>query len=403
MPSGYVYFHFVKLPLTAMSEYLKLWLDYNYEVVGKMANKSITISLCMIVRDEEDTIARCLNSVKDIPDEIVIVDTGSADRTKEIVKKYTDTIFDFNWVDDFAAARNFAFSKATQEYLFWLDADDVLKESDRKKLLDLKNNFDPSFDVINMPYLLAFDQFGAATFSLRRNRLVRRSKGFKWIGAVHEYLEIGGNILNSDICVTHKGIERNDSDRNLKIYEKRRMEGETFSPRDLYYYANELYDHHFYKQAIKIYQEFLKTGQGWVEDNLSACGKLAECYQNIGQKDKELNYLLNSFVYAPPRAEFCCRLGFYFLNEKQYEQAAFWYKTATHLEKPIDSWGPRIEACWTWLPHLQLCVCYDRLGKHELAYKHNEIARKLQPDSPQVLFNKKYLEGVLRIAREDIP
>ncbi|SPF55832.1 Uncharacterized glycosyltransferase HI_0653 (fragment) [Candidatus Desulfosporosinus infrequens] len=60
-----------------------------------MADNSITISLCMIVRNEENTIARCLDSVKGIPDEIVIVDTGSSDRTKEIVKEYTDKIFDF--------------------------------------------------------------------------------------------------------------------------------------------------------------------------------------------------------------------------------------------------------------------------------------------------------------------
>jgi Glycosyltransferases involved in cell wall biogenesis len=61
----------------------------------------------MIVRNEKDTIARCLDSVKGIPDEIVIVDTGSKDNTKEIVGQYTDRIYDFAWIDDFAAARNF--------------------------------------------------------------------------------------------------------------------------------------------------------------------------------------------------------------------------------------------------------------------------------------------------------
>ncbi|WP_170932751.1 glycosyltransferase family 2 protein [Desulfosporosinus sp. FKB] len=366
-----------------------------------MENKPITISLCMIVRNEEVTIARCLDSVQGIPDEIVIVDTGSTDRTKDIVRKYTDRIIDFTWIDDFAAARNFAFSQAAKDYILWLDADDVFAEADREKLLKLKKNLDPSIDVVNMPYLLAFDQSGAATFSLRRNRLVRRSKNFRWIGAVHEYLEVYGSIFNSDICVTHRGIQENDSDRNLRIYEKRKAEGESFSPRDLYYYGNELFDHQFHRRAIKVYREFLKTGQGWVEDNLSACGKLAECFEKLGQKDKELEYLLKSFEYTIPRAEFCCRLGFYFLGAKQYNQGVFWYKLATQMEKPIDSWGPRIEACWTWLPHLQLCVCYDRLGKHQLAYEHNEVARKYYRDNPQILFNKKYLEGVLGIGKGD--
>lgn len=349
----------------------------------------------MIVRNEEATIARCLDSVKGIPDEIVIVDTGSSDCTKEIVTEFTDKIFDFIWIDDFAAARNFAFGKATMEYILWLDADDVFTECDREKFLKLKGDLDPLVDVVNMPYLLAFDQFGAVTFSLRRNRLVKRSKNFRWIGAVHEYLEVYGHVLNSDICVTHKGTGGNDSDRNLKIYEKRKAKGEAFSPRDLYYYANELLDHRLYNQAIEFYQEFLKTGQGWVEDNISACGKLADCYQKLEKNDEQLQYIFKSFEYAPPRAEFCCRLGFHFLSAKQYEQGIFWYKLATQLEKPIDSWGPMIEACWTWLPHLQLCVCYDRLGKHELAYEHNEIARRYRPENTQVIYNKTYLEGVL--------
>ncbi|HBV85225.1 MAG TPA: glycosyl transferase [Desulfosporosinus sp.] len=359
-----------------------------------MSNNSITISLCMIVRNEEKTIARCLDSVKGIPDEIVIIDTGSIDRTKEIVSQYTDKIDSFTWIDDFAAARNFAFSKATMDYILWLDADDVLADPDRDKFFKLKRNYDPSFDVVNMPYLLAFDQYGTVTFSLRRNRLVKRSKNFRWIGPVHEYLEVYGNILNSDICVTHKGLGGNDSNRNLKIYENRKAKGEAFSPRDLYYYANELYDHQLHERAIESYQDFLNTGQGWVEDNISACGKLADCYQKLEKRDKQLEYTLKSFQYAPPRAEFCCRLGFYFLSAEQYEQGVFWYKLATQLEKPINSWGPINEACWTWLPHLQLCVCYDRLGKYELAYEHNEIARKYRPDNNQVLYNKKYLEGV---------
>ena len=105
--------------------------------------------------------------------------------------------------------------------------------------------------------------------------------------------------------------------------------------------------------------------------------------------------MLKSFEYDVPRAEFCCRIGHYYLQTGKYAQATFWYKLATELEKPVDNWGPMIEACWSWLPHIQLCVCYDRLGKHELAYQHNEIARKYRPLDPQILHNKKYLDGVL--------
>ena len=72
------------------------------------------MSLCMIVRQEEKALARCLEGIADAVEEIVIVDMGSTDRTKEIARQFTDKIYDFPWMDDFAAARNFAFSKGTE-------------------------------------------------------------------------------------------------------------------------------------------------------------------------------------------------------------------------------------------------------------------------------------------------
>ena len=81
----------------------------------------ITISLCMIVKNEERILSRCLDSVKDLVDEIIIVDTGSTDATKRIAAEYTDKIYDFAWIDDFSAARNFAFSKASKEYIYSAD------------------------------------------------------------------------------------------------------------------------------------------------------------------------------------------------------------------------------------------------------------------------------------------
>ena len=86
----------------------------------------ITISLCMIVKNEEETLERCLDGIKDVVDEIIIVDTGSKERTKNIAKRYTDKIYDFEWINDFSAARNFSYSKAKMDYQMWLDADDVL-------------------------------------------------------------------------------------------------------------------------------------------------------------------------------------------------------------------------------------------------------------------------------------
>lgn len=117
----------------------------------------ITISLCMIVKNEEDVIGRCLKCVKDVVDEIIIVDTGSTDSTIEIAKKYTNQIYHFDWVDDFAKARNYAFSKATKDYIMWLDADDIIFEKDLTKLKQLKNTLDTTVDMVMMKYNVAFE------------------------------------------------------------------------------------------------------------------------------------------------------------------------------------------------------------------------------------------------------
>ena len=109
-----------------------------------------TISLCMIVKNEEAVLGRCLDSAAGLVDEIVVVDTGSTDATREIATRYADRVCEFAWIDDFAAARNFAFAQASMEYCMWLDADDVLLMQDREKFLDLKRSLPASVDVVMM-------------------------------------------------------------------------------------------------------------------------------------------------------------------------------------------------------------------------------------------------------------
>ena len=179
-----------------------------------------TISLCMIVRNEENVLARCLESVKDVVDEIIIVDTGSADRTKEIAAFYTDKIFDFIWIDHFSAARNYSFSKATKEYYMWMDADDVLPENEKQKLLQWKRNSiskEQLPDVIMMKYVTAFDEFGKGIFSFYRERILRRDIRCFWKGRVHEAIVPFGKVEYLDISIEHRSEKETYSDRNLKM------------------------------------------------------------------------------------------------------------------------------------------------------------------------------------------
>ncbi|MEK3779451.1 glycosyltransferase [Paenibacillus sp. FSL R5-0810] len=363
----------------------------------------VSISLCMIVKDEEQVLHRCLSCVSHIVDEILIVDTGSMDGTKNIARSFTNRVYDFEWIDDFAAARNYAFSLASKDYILWLDADDVLLENDQQKLRHLKDTLDPSTDSVTMLYHLRTDEYGNVTFSLRRNRLVKRSRDYRWIGAVHEYLEVYGNIIHSDVAITHASSEIDtDSGRNLRIYKRLEASGEAFTPRDLFYYANEWKDHRNFRKAIEYYEKFLETQSGWIEDVLAACSRLADCHHELGDAQASFEASVRSLQYAAPRPEFCCRIGYRFLEKGDYTTAVFWYTLATGLELPADHMGFQNASFHTWLPHLQLAVCYDRIGKYELANEHNEKALSYRPEDATMLANREYFRNRLHPNENDL-
>ena len=211
--------------------------------------QEILISLCMIVKNEEHCIYRCLNSVKDFADEIIIVDTGSTDNTKNIACQFTEKIYDFKWVNDFSKARNFAFSKANGRYLFWLDADDYISEDNFLKLKDLKKNLDHSIDVYMLKYEIAFDKAGNSTFTYYRERLLKNDGSFCFLGAVHEAVVPHGKIEYLDISIKHLKDRAPDPKRNLKIYEELKKY-RFLDERELYYYGRELFYNKKYKQAI---------------------------------------------------------------------------------------------------------------------------------------------------------
>ena len=355
-----------------------------------MNTKVITISLCMIVKDEEQTLARCLDSAKNVVDEIIIVDTGSKDKTKKIAKKYTPHVYTFDWIDDFSAARNFSFSKATMEYCMWLDADDILTPEDQAAFLELKRTVSNTVDVIMMKYNTSFDAAGNPTFSYYRERLLRNHAGFVWAGAVHETIPPRGDILYSDIAVTHRKLGKGDPDRNLRIYESLIEKGVPLNPREQFYYAKELYYHGRFGDAGQALEAYLDSGRGWVENEIDACLHLSICHRSLGEKKQALSALFRSFSYDVPRAEICCAIGRYFMEERAYATAVFWYELATTRPRNDRSGAFVSPDCYGFIPYLQLCVCYDHLGDHVKAEHYNELAGEIKPDDPSVQSNRAY-------------
>lgn len=342
-----------------------------------------TISLCMIVKNEEAVLARCLASVAPAVDEIIIVDTGSTDRTRAIAEQFTDRVYDFAWIDDFSAARNFSFSKATGDYCMWLDADDVLSESARNALLSLKKELD--CDVVMMPY-----QSGSVTFY--RERILRRDAGFRWEGAVHEAITPRGDIRCYEIPVTHQKERSADPNRNLRIYEKLLAEGHSFSARDRFYYARELLYHHRFDEAAAHFEALLQAGEGWLENRLESCRLLACCYRELGFPRRAFAALLHSFTLELPRPELCCDLGDLFLQEQAFDRAAYWYQAAMNCPNHAQNGGFYEEDRRGLYPALQLCVCCWRQGDAAQAERWNETAATFDPAHPAVLSNRLFFE-----------
>lgn len=349
------------------------------------------ISLCMIVRNEEETLARCLDSVLGAVDEIVIVDTGSKDSTKEIAAKYTDKVFDFVWIDDFSAARNFAFSKGGCDYLMWLDADDVITAENKKKLAELKPKLDGDDYVVYTPYDISFDENGRATFSYYRERIVSKKTRPVWIEPIHEIIVANGTVLYENIIVEHRKLKANPKGRNLGIFLKQLEKGLILSPRLRFYFARELMWADRTEEAINEFETFL-SGEGWFENRLTACRDLSYCYEKLNRPDEALTCALKGFKYAPPRAELLCRVGELFFKGQKYEEAIFWYTAAFNCEKPLNSLGFIEADYYGYIPALQLCVIYDRLNQYAKAEKFNELAGRIKPLSSAYLYNKKYFQ-----------
>lgn len=356
----------------------------------------VTVSLCMIVKNEEASIQRCLNSASGAVDEIIIVDTGSTDRTKELCSKYTDKIYDFEWINDFSAARNYAYSFASKDYIMWMDADDILLPENYVKFMELKRTLNPSVSAVMIKYHTGTDLWGNTVFSYYRERLTKRECGFQWMEPVHEYLSIGGTIINSEVALTHgKYPQTAHTSRNLEIYEDLRGKGISLSPRGTYYYARELRDNDRIADAILQFEAFLDCGLGWKEDNITACGELADCYRRIGNQEKALQAMMRSFAYDLPRAELCCKIGYFYQEQKDFERAAFWFSLILTLKKPTQNWGFLQHDCWGYIPLIECAVCYDHLGDYQKASEYNDLALLLKPDSIPALNNQIYFKTKL--------
>ncbi|MEG6569299.1 glycosyltransferase [Thermoanaerobacterium thermosaccharolyticum] len=188
------------------------------------------LSLCMIVKNEENNLGRCLESVKDIVDEIIIVDTGSSDRTVDIAKSFGADVFYYKWRNDFSAARNFSLDKANGDWILLMDADDEIDREDRKKIKKLLE--DEKIDAYLFETIsYVGDKPGTDALSNLNVRIIKNKPEYRFVGAIHEQilmpiLKHGGNVAEVPIKVYHYGYlnknikDKDKRNRNMTILKK---------------------------------------------------------------------------------------------------------------------------------------------------------------------------------------
>lgn len=352
----------------------------------------MTVSLCMIVKNEQEVLARCLESVKNAVDEIVIADTGSDDGTIQIARKYTDKVYFYPWRDDFASARNFAFSKGTGNYLMWLDADDVLPEGEAEKLIAFRKVLEeqrPDFAVC--PYEMTDGQGNPATV-FTRERLFRREANFQWIGRVHECIAPRGKSITAPFRIRHLGSSKPRGARNLHIYERWAAE-EPLGSRDLFYYGRELYYNRLFTPAIAVLNEML-DGDGWYVNKIEACKVLALCHRERGERENAVRALLRSFSYGHPRASVLCELGKCFAEEGKHALSAYWYERALESADRSAEGDFEEPSCHGIIPLVELTCCYYALGDKARAFEYHKRAEAIAPSHPAVLYNRAFFQKI---------
>ena len=248
----------------------------------------------MIVKNEEKVLDRCLASIFDLMDEIIIVDTGSTDRTKEIAGKYTGRIYDFAWCDDFSKARNFAFEKAACDYIYSADADEVLDEENHEKFRLLKENLMPEVEIVQMYYGNQLANGTVYNFDRElRPKLFKRLRNFVWTEPVHETVRLLPLVYDSEIEITHKP-EHNHGDRDIAIFEQLLARGEALSKRLTDFYARELFVAGTKEQLIHAKDYFISI----VKDSETDADRLKTALAVVVRSCFEAGDVLTMYQYA---------------------------------------------------------------------------------------------------------
>ena len=374
----------------------------------------MSLSLCMIVKNEENTLARCLESVKDIVDEIIMVDTGSTDGTIDIAKKYESKIFFYKWDNSFANARNYSLSKASKDWILIMDADDELVNEDKDKVIDLITNENNKLNAYFGETLsYSGDLKDYNIYSNLNIRFIKNGKGYKFVGDIHEQIIPGSEDAKkqvflgiADIRFYHYGylnetvIKKNKRKRNMDIIEKilKDNPNNTFM---LYNMGVEYSAKGEYPEALKYLKQAYNNFNPALGFGSKLILKMISCYEVLEQFDDCLNLIEDGQKYYPTCTEYEFFKANIFLKEKKYLSAIESAKKCLSMgESPILL--REVSGVATYKSYYLLGTIAFTIGDYDDAYNYFDKALKLNSKLTDAIFKISEIMAIKNIDINDM-
>lgn len=331
------------------------------------------LSLCMIVKNENQNLKKCLSKVKPIVDEIIIVDTGSTDNTKIIALEFTKKVYDFKWCNDFSIARNFSISKATNEWVLVLDADEFVESFGEQSILEIINSEDNMKTIGRIKRInIMEDSLGIKKGSERISRLFNK-KYFHYEGTIHEqvttiekesYKTIPVDITINHIGYTNEELNRtNKLDRNIDLL-KKAVEDNSEDPYLCYQLGKSYYMLKDYEKSCEYFEKALLFSLDYrleyVEDLIETYG-----YSLINSgKFSEAMRIEEYREYYKNNADYDFLMGIIYMNNAKFNLAVESFLKCTEYETS------KMEGVNTYLPNYNIGVIFECLGHRDEALSY---------------------------------
>jgi len=372
-------------------------LNPDLEYLVKLTKPSeATLSLCMIVKNEERYLEDCLRSVQGVVDEIVIVDTGSTDGTIAIAERFGAKVINFPWIGDFAAARNVSLEHATSDWILVLDADERLDTATKHKLKPLLRQEEAAgLSLIIENYL--GDKTVDGTQVAMLLRVFRNRLGIHYEGIVHEQVSpsvgrTGLKTFGCDVKIVHLGYlqecmdERNKNERNLELLE-RQLEADPNNPYVLFQLGQtrklmgqlEVAEGHYAKSLVLLKESNAPNSLPYY----------ANVYYNLGDLNRRLKnfeaaktYLEEGVALFPTYPDVVFTLGLLNIDQERWREAIPHFERSQSLGGVVHA-GGNDPAVTNHKALNALGICYSKLGENRKAitYLERSLAAHPNPDA----------------------